>query len=290
MAFANLAAFRTALSGAQKLDFTKQATALTNPRFGLIYDQWQTAGLPVSGSVSTVGNNGVIINKSTTGAFQFSSAGSGNTLYLASVNAQTIWDTRAATQYNPIASGLLHVWDRIWYNDALSSNTTARRSWTPPALTRYTSGDGLSIWFRQTASGTGLGVVTYTLEYTNQSGVATSVQFTWNHANYIAVVSSMFPVPLALGDTGVREVTAVTQSATVTSGQYGFCIQKYLGAYPIDIVSAYPSENSLFCGMPAIDNDAHLCLGLQIGAPVNSSAFVSSTTPAILGQLQMIEG
>lgn len=295
MSIATLADLRLVLDAEQRSTFFKSGLNLagTNPRFGIILDQWRSPGEPTSGSTSSVGNAGAILTKSSPGCINFRSAGSGNNIYLSGVSSNAIWDARSQSQHNVVATGMLHIWDRIWYNDGLASNTTARRSWTPPALTRYTTGEGLSIWYIQFGSGSGAGTVTYTLEYTNQSGTATSVAYTWNHGadSFIANVAQIVAVPLALGDSGVRAVTAITQNATIASGSYGFAIQKYIGAYPIQIVSAYPvQDTNIFCGYPIIHNDAYLCLGLQLGSPVKAAAFVSTTSPTINGDLFFIEG
>jgi hypothetical protein len=292
MAISTLANLRTALDAQQRVSFFKRAAPLVNSRFANIYDQFRATGLPTNGSTAIVGNAGVTLDKASQGAVLFNSAGSGNQLYLAGVSSQACWDTRTAEQF-VFANGMIHVWDRLWYNDSIISNSTARRAWTPPALTRYASGEGLSIWYIQIGSGTGSGTVTYTLEYTNQAGAATSVQYTWNHGgdSIIANVAQAVAVPLALGDSGVQAVTAVTQSAAIVSGSYGFAIQKYLGAFPISLVSSYPvQDNNIFCGMPQIDNDAFLCFGLQMGPPTRSGAFSAGAAPTVNGELVLIEG
>lgn len=291
MAIASLAALRAAAEYAQRQQFYKTSVSMVNGRNGIIYDHSTASGLPTGASVAGIGNNGVLLSRTSQGALPLTPAGSGQALYLLGVNGQCLWDSIASGQYIIPTSAILHVWDRLWINDSLLSNTASRRSWSPGALTRYTDGVGLSIWYKQFASGSGSGTITYTLEYTNQAGTATSVEYTWNHAapSFIANVNQMVAVPLRRTDSGVRAVTAVTQSSTIASGSYGFAIQKYLGAYPLVPGAAFPSINSLMAGLPQVHDDAYLCFGLQLGGSLNNS-FNSNQSPTLSGELLLVEG
>lgn len=293
MAITTLSSLRSLSESAQRVPIYKAPLGAVNSRFGTIYDYWTATGQPANGSTTAVGNAGVLLDRTSQGAMPIVSPSAGNQLFLLSANFNAIWDTRSAGSLQlPPFAGLVHVWDRLWYNDSIISNSTARRSWSPPALTRSVSGEGLSIWYRHGAGGSGAGIVTYTLEYTNSQGVAQTSTYTWDHGglSQIGIPSQMIPVPLVLGDTGVRAVTAVTQSAAIISGSYGFTIQRYLGAYPIQIVSGYPSPSSIFAGLPAIDGSAHLTFGIQMGPPYVSTVFVASTAPAISGEILIVEG
>lgn len=292
MAISTLASLRTASEKQQRQPFYKVGAISANARFNAIIDQWGSAGLPTNGSTSSVGNNGVTLDRTSQGAMPLTSAGAGRQLYLLSAFFQTLWDTRSTSTPIPVTGGLVHVWDRLWYNDGLISNTIVRRSWSPPSLTRLTTGEGLSIWYKQIGSGTGIGVVTYTLEYTNSDNVAQTVTYTWDHGglSQIALVNQIVAVPLVTGDKGVRAVTAVTQSAAIASGSYGFMIQKYLGCFPVGLLSSYPSPTSILAGLPAIHNDAHLTFGVQMGPPYNNTVFVATTTPTVGGELIFVEG
>lgn len=293
MAFATLADLRAAAQYAQRQPFFKTGMPSTNSRLGVIYDQTTASGLPAAASAVGIGNNGIVLSRTSLGAMPLTNAGAGSSLYLLGVQGQMCWDSRlSSTTYPTIpASGILHVWDRLWINDGLASNTAVRRSWTPGAITRYTDGEGLSIWYKQFGSGSGIGTVTYTLEYTNQDGTATSVEYTWNHGtdSFIANVNQMVQVPLKRTDSGVRAVTAVTQVGTIGSGSYGFAIQKYLGAYPLVEGSAMPTISSIMSGLPKVANDAYLCFGLQLSSPLVSTAF-STTSPTLVGDLLFVEG
>lgn len=293
MAITTLADLRTAARAQQRQPIYKAGIgAGSNSRFGCIFDQWGSQGYPANGSTSTVGNNGVTLDRTSQGALALTPAGAGKSLYLLSAFFQTLWDTRGTSMQIPCTGGMVHVWDRLWYNDSLISNTISRRSWTPPSLTRFTTGEGLSIWCKQSTNGTGTGVVTYTLEYTNSDNVAQTVTYTWDHGglSQVALANQMIAVPLVVGDKGVRAVTAVTQSAAIVTGSYGFMIQKYLGAFPVDLLESFPSPTSIMNGLPQIHNDAHLCFGLQMGPPYNSSVFVASTAPSFGGELLIVEG
>lgn len=292
MAITTLANLRTATKAQQRQPFYKVGAGSVNARFGAIFDQWWSAGLPSAGSTGSVGNAGVTLDRTSAGALPLTPAGSGHSLYLLSAFFQTLWDSRSTAMAIPMTGGIIHVWDRLWYNDSLISNTIARRSWSPPALTRYTTGEGLSIWYKQTTGGTGSGVVTYTLEYTNSDNVAQTSTYTWDHGglSQIGLQNQMVAVPLVTGDKGVRAVTAVTQSATIVTGAYGFMIQKYIGAFPVDLQESFPSPTSIMNGLPAIHNDAHLVFGIQMGPPYNNSTFIASTVPTLGGELIFVEG
>lgn len=127
--------------------------------------------------------------------------------------------------------------------------TTAQTTNLPTAaLTRYTSGEGVmaGIIIYTTIGST---ITTATISYTNQAGtpgqISTATQI--GGSNYNAA-TTLIPIPLAAGDTGVQSVESVTLAGTTgTAGNFGVCLFKPLqmlalndvmGAIPLDAVSS----------------------------------------------------
>lgn len=275
MAISSLADLRTAIDGSPTVTAHKQPVAFPfdganfyQTGWGQIWDYWISGGFPSAGTNPSTAN-GTQYNKSSAGAISMGTDTAG-TYALCSVSANASW---VPGYYPPtltytMASNteyFVHVWDRIWANGALPLNTAARQSWTFPALSRYATGEGLSLWFRMYST-IGASNVNITTEYVNSAGVSRTLTSPLPlNDNIVFNPYATVPLPLALGDSGIRSISASTLSASAAgSGSYGFMVAKYLGCYR---VCNADSQNavSLLAGLPQFNGNACLALGIQIG-------------------------
>lgn len=260
-----LAALRTSISSCQQGLLYKQTGTLTR-RYGKILDLFTVTGFPGAGTNSST-LAGAILNSATTGALSFSSAASGSNLYIANNISSSVVATTEFSSGNILPSNetvVVHVFDRVWHNGGILATTTTRQSWTPPALTRYTTGEGLSLWYLQQSSGSGTTTANYTLEYTNQAGSSSSVVITLRHGtDGISSPGDIFPLGLNSADTGIRALNASTCSTSTGSGTYGFFIAKYLGFFISTPNSIAKSATSFLQSMPNINDNACITFAVQ---------------------------
>ena len=167
--------------------------------------------------------------------------------------------------------------DLLNVSGGLSGIVTTEQTTNLPtaALTRYTSGEGVSIGLViYTTIGTT--ATTISVRYTNQDGTPNRVSTLTNFgATNFREAARLIRVPLAAGDTGVRSVQGVTLTATTgTAGNFGVCLFKPLmqfsldsttGTMPIDAVSS----GGMVGSMAEIDDDA--CLTFISFTPIAQS-------------------
>lgn len=287
MAIATLAALRTAINQSPRLSVHKEPLAFPfdganfyQTGWGQIWDHWAASGYPGTG-----------VNPSTAAGTQYSSASAGAPLLgttagsnyaLAELVANASWSpaTYPPAGSYPMSSNteyFVHVWDRVWANGALPLNSAVRQSWVFPALTRYATGAGLSLWFRLYTA-VGASNTTMTIEYVNSAGTPTTFAFLLPlNQSVIFNPYSCIPLPLALGDQGIRSISAVTLSpaGSATAASYGFMLAKYLGCYRINSADSL-SSTSFLGGLPSFDGAACLSFGLQIGNTASVTAGAGS--------------
>lgn len=298
MAISTLASLRTAINSAPKISCHKEP--ISTPFAGIpqilggaIFDYWEAGGYPSAGvNASTAA--GTLYSRSSVGAININTL-SGSVYSLCDLQAAAFWIPTENSTALPLPSSseyTIHVWDRVWANGNLPLNTTARQSWTPPALTRYASGEGLSLWMRIYTTQV-INNSNVTLEYINSSGVSR----TFTSAHSFATNGQYFqhlaiPMPFQTGDQGIRSLNAVTLGTASASGTYGFIIAKYLGAYRVNTTlqpdSAASNATSIFSGLPQFDGNACLNFGIQIGRFAAGGYYCQGTMPRIAFEAKVI--
>lgn len=299
MSILTLNQFRLALNGAQHISCHKEPVVTPFAGFpqivgGMIYDYWEASGYPSAG-VNASTAVGTLYSNSSVGAINMSTL-SGSTYALCNLQSTAAWIPTENTTGYPLPGSseyTIHLWDRIWVNGGLPLNTTARQSWTPPALTRYTTGAGLSLWMRiyntQVINNSNV-----TLEYVNSEGVSRTAttfhSFTGNSLfwRYLAI-----PMPLQLGDRGIRSLNAVTLGTASSSGTYGFMIAKYLGAFRVNTTlqsdSSASHAMSIFSGLPQFDGTACLSFGIQLALFPGGGSYCQGTMPRVAIEAKILE-
>ena len=93
------------------------------------------------------------------------------------------------------------------------------------------------------------------------------------------VAGQLQPIPLAAGDTGVRQPTSVVTNATWTSGSFGLTLTKRICSIPIKAVS----DGAIYDWAAILQKiPADACLMVAFMAQ-------NTTAPVILGELSLID-
>lgn len=226
---------------------------------GRLMSLWRATGQPEQGAIPTAA---AVCTKTTSGSNNFSNASGGKTLYLLNVGGAI----------NSVAS-TLSILDRLCASGGLSGTTTGAQSVNTPALTRRTDGVRNRIYL-EWYTATGSTAVTVTASYTNQDG--TSGKTTGSISLPASVAAgSMFELPLAADDSGVKSVESVTLSATTgTAGNFGVTIAALLGTAPMPLANLGYNYDAQSLGLPVIENDA--CLQYAITATSTATGAVQA--------------
>lgn len=144
----------------------------------------------------------------------------------------------------PAGVGVL-LMDLLCINGGLSGvvTTTQTTNLPTPALTRYTSGEGvMAAIIIHTQIGTT--ATTAIVNYTNQAGVSKVSPSFPIGATGFREAQALILVPLADGDTGVRSIESVVLVGTTgTAGNFGVCLFKPLQLMALnDVESAIPLD------------------------------------------------
>lgn len=182
-------------------------------------------------------------------------------------------------------TGLILI-DRLGHQGGLSGTTTGPQTTNLPtaALTRYTSGVGvmmaIQIW-----TAVGSTATTLSCSYTNTSNVGgrTSESVLFGGASNNAFTRNFIPIPLQVGDTGVKSVQSVTIAASTVSAAGNFGVVLYKPLICMRVSRDYWSDSTsgfnnwtweaVFNGsghMPQIQQDACLDIIQQQGSVTTS--------------------
>jgi hypothetical protein len=179
-------------------------------------------------------------------------------------------------------TGTILVYDRLAHDGTFSGTVTTSQavSFTPPS--RYSSGVGNAI-FVEVSSAIGSTATTATCAYNDQdNNAATSPAFSIGGTG-LQEAQRLIWVPLATGDTGVRNVTDIDLAATTgTAGDLAVVLAHPLAWIPVS-GAGLGQVRDFITGLPSIikvETDA--CL---------SFAFLANgtTAPEVWGSLHMVE-
>jgi hypothetical protein len=212
--------------------FRKAGTIGTVTAVGSAQDLWVAGGTPVAGSAGAAAPGGTVHTNASTGAIPFTNPTNSNTLHY--VNGYTAYS-------NP---DCVLLYDRLFSVAKTMSSTSAENVTGVP--TRYQNGTGTAedyiggSFIMPTVTATLNSTAhNWTVTYTNQASVSNS-----NTATAVAsaaigqvdVVTKWF-LPLVSGDIGVKNITQLTCSASVT-GSITFVIGHPIAFFPNSIAGA----------------------------------------------------
>lgn len=229
---------------------------------GQMHSLWKIAGLPGPGA-----------NPATTPGTSYSNAT--GSIYLS--NQASDLKFLLGLQATASTNCSLIIYDRLVGVSGISVASTGDKTINSTTLPRYTSGEGVEAWLEVTTASTATAGVMSMNSYTdsdNNTGNAGN-SITWTAA--AQNVDSLFMLPLAAGDRGVKACSTINVSTATTGGVVNFLLVKRLATIPllanigtiIDFTRGFPPMPQLFDG-------ASICL-----------AFVSSgtTAPTLQGSL-----
>ena len=254
------------LAAAQDVPYQKTFSA---PKAaGSFQSGWLATGFPGAGSAAPAytAGAGYICDKTTAGAIPFTDA------------AVKAWIARMGMSCSQV--GTLIIADRLWSCSGMGFAAGTYAVTTPGNLPARITDNGVDceLWIEQfVAAGAASG--TLTANYLNantgaaKSGVIAAVVSA-------PVIGQMQPVPLAAGDTGIRQLTSIVTSATWTSGSFGATSLKRIIGIPITLAGAGQNYDWAQLGLPSIPNAACLmALFLANG----------TTAPVVIGSLDIID-
>lgn len=266
MAIATVDDIVAGLNASQDQNFLKVLTAAKAA--GAFQSGWLAAGFPAAGATppAYTAGSGYTCSSATTGAMLYANASVKN------------WFAQIQASAN--IAGTLIIADRLWSCSGMGFAANTYTVTTPGNLPARITDNGVEVeaWVENfVAAGAATG--TLTLNYLNanteasKSGVIGTVVSA-------PVAGQMQPIPLAAGDTGVRQVTSAVTSATWTSGSFGITLLKRIATIPINSAAVATVLDWAALGLPGILNDACLMLMFQ----------ASGTTAAtILGNTEIID-
>lgn len=185
--------------------------------------------------------------------------------------------------------GTLTLVDLQGYWPGISNNTTAAQTLIGTPSPRYTNGAGCRLYQVQTAV-SGATAQNIALSYTDQSGnagntlpvtvsmTASSIVGQISHSGVAANNYGPF-LPLANGDSGVRNVATVTMSAANT-GTFAICMAKPLAQITLGVATVYHEKELLnqIPSLPVIKDGACLvCLWTAGAATAALTTFMGHT-------------
>lgn len=215
---------------------------------------WFEGNVPAAGSAGANLAAGTNCTRTTTGAIgpQTNAAG-GDTLHLA-----------GAQMLGTVGANTLMLYDRLWHGVIdRTVSTTQTVTMTPP---RYATTDSVGNFaFVEIQVALPATAHNITLQYVDQDGNAAE------NAAALAGISSGIAkrldhtpwcVPLNAGDTGFRDLTQITLSATLASGTIQLVAGHFLGYLPCPVANTMPLFDFLSGPLnpPRIQDDA--CLSL----------------------------
>lgn len=234
---------------------------------GAFQSSWLNSGIPGAGLTPPVytAGSGYTCSSATQGAIRLTNA------------ALQLWIAQlSVTMTQP---GTLILADRLWSCSGMGFAAGTYTVTTPGSLPARIADNGIGVeaWVENfVAAGGSTGSLT--LNYLNtasdsKSGVISTVVSG-------PVAGQLQPIPLAVGDLGISQVTSVVTSATWTSGSFGITLLKRIAQISISSVSISLTQDWAQLGLPKIPNDA--CLFVYYLANV-------TTGPVMIGQFEIID-
>lgn len=264
MAIATMDALVDGLATGQVLAFYKPS--VTAKGAGTFQSLWTAAGTPGAGATPSTGS-GQTNSSSTVGALAYANPTGGELSYLARAIA------------NCSVVGSLVVYDRLVASSGLSGINTGTQNITSQALTRYTSGTGLTAWI-EWYTATGATASNLTLNYTNDAGTTGQVTAATPFVQ-TPVAGQMMPIPLN-GNDGIRVAESVTLSAsTGTAGNFGITIMKRLLTIPLPLANTGVTMDAFAAGLAQIPDSS--CLAFMVWCSTTSTGVLS-------GEISLAQG
>lgn len=245
------------------VDLMKNGAATVAGRF---YSPFYVAGYPGAAAAPSPGIAGAALT-TYAGQIPWTNPGAGNS-YLARLSG-------TASQ-----TGTIYLCDRLWHNSGFNVTLTTAQTVNSVAFpARDSAGaiNGANVFIGvEVSTVMGAGTPTFTMVYTNSAGTASQSSVSPAMAATMAV-GSFIPLPLAAGDIGVKAVTSIQQSATMTSGVYNLVAYRVLASVPVTAANIALAVDALTGGFVRLyDNTVPFVLFLPTTttAPVINASMI----------------
>ena len=263
-----------ALASAQAFEIIKASA--TAEGAATYHSLWKVATVPVAGSnpPAYTAGSGYIPTKATTGAFNFTNPGSGETRVLqAAMVGATV--------------GTLFVYDRLWACSGFGTVVTTEQTITTPGT--LTSGrdpqSGLDVFpFLEVYTAPGATTATWTFKGTDAAG-NTNRTWTYTHpanAESVGQMMQLLPGGASPASTiGCRVPTSFQASATSgTAGDIGVTLLRRIATIPLTIANLATVLDYAQLGRAVVYDDA--CLAMQVLCTTTNTGLIQGTI--FLGQ------
>jgi hypothetical protein len=199
-----------------------------------------------------------------------------------SADLKHVINSMAVTAVATGVPGVLQLVDLQGYWPGISNNSATAQTLVGTPAPRYTNGEGCRLFAVQTAV-SGATAQNIALSYTDQAGntgntlpvtVAMTASAIVGHIGHSGTAANNYGpfLPLANGDTGVRNVATVTMSAANT-GTFALCLAKPLLTIPITTASVASERDHVYQlpSLPTIKDGACLTWMYFAGAATAAS-------------------
>ena len=177
----------------------------------------------------------------------------------------------------------LVIYDRLVAVSGLSLASTGNKTVSSSALTRYTTGEQVQAWLEITTATTVTAPVVSMNSYTNQAGTAARAGPTVTFPAAATVVRAMVPLPVQVGDYGVRACSTINVATAASAGVCNFVLMRPLALLPINVADGGFALNHV---LDTLNLDR-----VYDGHTIAVAALVSTTTGAtIAGMLSAGHG
>ncbi len=228
------------------------AAAATAPVAGRMVSLWQYNSSRGFGAVASA--TGEAPTNATDGGLLHTNPGAGKQLWMLGI----------VSAVGAGALGTLIAYDRLAQESGSSATVTTLQAVTGCVATRYTGAEssGNEIWIEITGL-IGTTATTITVDYVNQAGVARTSPAVAFGGTGLREAQRIIQVPLAQGDTGVREITGSDLLATTgTAGNYTLMIVRRVAILPLPAVGVAVMRDFV-SGIPGlVEVRTNACLAL----------------------------
>jgi hypothetical protein len=158
--------------------------------------------------------------------------------------------------------GTLVIYDRLYHVGQISlAAATTQAVTAPPTITR---GDptGLDVeFFAEVTTVTAATATNLSVTYVNEANTAGRVTIPVS-LNTTATVNQMLQLPLQGNDKGARQLTSVTNSVAVATGQIAIVAMRRIAEIPVSFAGDARTLSAWDVGLPEVPNDA--CLAAMV--------------------------
>ncbi len=224
------------------------------------------AGYPGAASAPSPGIGGASVT-SFGGQIPYSNPASGNK-YLSRFSGQCG------------TGGMMLLCDMLWWNSGITITSNTEQTFTGSAQipSRDVNGSNLGegVYPAVFVSGaTGAGTPTLTFKYTNQAGSTNKTGTNLQATAASTAVGTFHQIGLAAGDTGVRQATSLTLSATWSSGTIHACLYRVIASLDLTTTGYPNSIDAISGGLPRLYDNT--CPFLVFVPAATTSSFTAGT-------------